>query len=262
MNLDIQGILDRWPYKPGEVNVRRIMGDDGKEKIQLRLDLGMLQMEVTGRPDGRQPHGYTSLLEYYRAQLDRHRDTFDTETGFVLDDDACEQLRTEGVMYYHRYLAEFVLGDYEAVLRDTTRNLDVFDFILQYAEREEDRLLMEQYRPYVLMMQGRAKSRAALKQNHPSDALSAIREAVGKISAFYIKYGQDDAAESSTELSVLHALESEIKAMIPVDPGVRLQRQLTKALAEERYEDAAAIRDQISQLKQENNSNTSTNHNA
>ena len=36
---------------------RKIVGEDGKEKLQVRLDLGLLQMELNGRPDGERPHG-------------------------------------------------------------------------------------------------------------------------------------------------------------------------------------------------------------
>ena len=44
MSFDISDILADWPYEPGQISARKITGDDGKEKIQLRLDLGLLQM--------------------------------------------------------------------------------------------------------------------------------------------------------------------------------------------------------------------------
>ena len=52
MSKDIAVILNGWDYNPDEVTVRRILGLDGRVKIQMRLDLGILQMEVDGRPDG------------------------------------------------------------------------------------------------------------------------------------------------------------------------------------------------------------------
>ena len=57
MDYDIGPILSKWKHKPGEVAVRCIAGRDGRPKIQMRLDLGLLQMEQDGRPDGRRPHG-------------------------------------------------------------------------------------------------------------------------------------------------------------------------------------------------------------
>src|SRR5438093_71165 len=52
MSLDLNTILKDWPHENGHVKVRKITGLDGREKLQLRVDLGVLQMEVTGRPDG------------------------------------------------------------------------------------------------------------------------------------------------------------------------------------------------------------------
>ena len=69
MDFDISHLLEHWDYKPGQVVVRKIKGRDGLDKIQLRVDLGLLQMNVEGRPDGKRPFGHPSLLEYYQARL-------------------------------------------------------------------------------------------------------------------------------------------------------------------------------------------------
>jgi hypothetical protein len=37
-------------------------------------------------------------------------------------------------MNYHRYLALYVLEDFEGVARDTTSNLRIFDLVNRYAE--------------------------------------------------------------------------------------------------------------------------------
>ena len=57
------------PNEPGVINVRKIHGVDGLPKFQMRLDLGLLQMEMSGRPDGVRPHGYESLLDYFENNL-------------------------------------------------------------------------------------------------------------------------------------------------------------------------------------------------
>ncbi len=71
MERDLQELLDEWPYEPGKINVRLIRGSDGESLIQVRLDLGFLQMRSEGRPDGATPHGFGSLLEYQEARLDQ-----------------------------------------------------------------------------------------------------------------------------------------------------------------------------------------------
>ena len=51
MSKDITNILAGWDFNPDELQVRIIPGDDGRERIQMRLDLGVLQMELAGRPE-------------------------------------------------------------------------------------------------------------------------------------------------------------------------------------------------------------------
>ena len=77
-------MLKGWDYEPGTINVRKINGLDGEPKLQMRLDLGLLQMEMTGRPDGRRPHGSESLLDYYEKQLASTARSNGTELGFHL----------------------------------------------------------------------------------------------------------------------------------------------------------------------------------
>ncbi|SVD52673.1 uncharacterized protein METZ01_LOCUS405527, partial [marine metagenome] len=68
MTQDITRLLADWDYEPGELRVRKIDGDDGLPKIQIRMDLGLMQLEWEGRPDGTRPHDTDSLLTYFRRQ--------------------------------------------------------------------------------------------------------------------------------------------------------------------------------------------------
>src|SRR5947208_14731973 len=154
---DITPVLSDWEYEAGTINVRKVSGLDGRPKLQMRLDLGLLQMELTGRPDGDRPFGHESLLEYFEEQLQEHMKHHGTELGFALTGDQCQSLREEAVMYYHRYLSLFVLEDFPAVVRDTARNLRVLDLCGKFATDEQDRLVLEQYRPYITMMNARAQ---------------------------------------------------------------------------------------------------------
>lgn len=251
MNLDISEILKDWPYEPGKVTVRKIRGADGQEKIQLRLDLGLLQMATTGRPDGARPHGEESYLAYYEHQLAQHKAEHGNDKGFELDEKACELLRNESVMYYHRYLAAFVLEDYEDVERDTARNLRAMDLCNEYGGDQSDRYAMEQYRAYVLMMNTRARAQAALRDNRTKAALAAVKLGMDRIRDFYHRFDQDKLGEGSAELAILDAMAREIEASIPNDPVVELRRRLKKAVSDERYEEAAALRDQLRQLSDE-----------
>jgi hypothetical protein len=245
MSADIGAILNDWPYEPGQVSARRITGADGKDKLQLRLDLGLLQMETDGRPDGQRPHGHESLLDYYEHLLVLHRHERGSDEGFELDERACDLLRAEGLMYYHRYLAEFILEEFAEVERDSRRNLRLLDFMLAHSREPSDKYSMEQYRPYILMMSTRARARIELSERRPKAALETVKRGIEQISRFYRQNGLKASSHLSSELAILRAMAKEIEPTIPVDPIKQLRRELAKAVREERYEEAAALRDRL-----------------
>ena len=69
MSEDIAPILKEWDEDPDSEKIRIIVGSDGKEKIQIRVEFGMLQMESDGRPDGKRPYGKESLMKHYLSLL-------------------------------------------------------------------------------------------------------------------------------------------------------------------------------------------------
>ena len=60
---NIDRLLRDWPYDPNGISVRKKRGDDGREILQMRLDLGLLQLETAGRPDGQKPHGADTFYD-------------------------------------------------------------------------------------------------------------------------------------------------------------------------------------------------------
>jgi hypothetical protein len=247
---DITSVLRGWAYEPGVINVRKIHGVDGMPKVQMRLDLGLLQMEMNGRPDGVRPHGYESLLEYYENQLTEHQKSHGTELGFHLKPSECASLREEAVQYYHRYLSLFVLEEFGGVVRDTARNLRLLDLCGKYADDEQDRLVLEQYRPYITMMHARAQASMLFADKKYKEALEKIELGLTDIKDFFIRFGQEEAYAESSEVRVLKKFARDIRRKVPVSPVIRLQRKLEKAVKDERYEEAARLRDKITAMQQ------------
>ncbi len=68
MSQDIDAALQGWEYKPNLVQARLVQAADGRQVIQLREDLGILQIETTGRPDGTRPHGRLTYFDYLKQQ--------------------------------------------------------------------------------------------------------------------------------------------------------------------------------------------------
>jgi hypothetical protein len=246
---DITPVLRGWSYEPGVINVRKIHGQDGAPKVQMRLDLGLLQMEMTGRPDGARPHGHESLLEYFEKQLADHQGRHGTELGFQLDDSQCASLREEAVQYYYRYLSLFVLEEFPGVVRDTARNLRVLDLCGKYADHEQDRLMLEQYRPYIIMMNSRAKASILQGEGKLTQALRTVEQGLDDIKSFFARFEQEEAYAHSNEVRVLRQFARRIRKKLPVNPVTKLQRKLEKAVKSERYEEAAQIRDKILRMQ-------------
>jgi hypothetical protein len=250
-NKDISPLLNGWDYEAGSINVRKIRGVDGHPKLQMRLDLGLLQMEMTGRPDGTRPHGHESLLEYFEQQLTEHERLNGTQLGFHLTRRQCALLREEAGMYYHRYLGLFVLEDFPSVVRDTARNLRVLDLCGQYAMDEQDRLILEQYRPYITMMNTRAQASLELRDGKFDAALQTVKRGLKRIKEFFNRFGQEEVYADSHEVRALKRLGREIRKKLPDNPLKRLQLKLNRAVKNEKYEQAAVLRDQIEAIKRE-----------
>ena len=246
MSLDLNQILGDWPHEPGQIKVRRVAGLDGRDKVQLRIDLGVIQMEVTGRPDGTRPRGAESLLTFHQAEAERAENDGGT---YHLSAEDCGELQQEGIQYYHRYLALYQLKDYKAVIRDTQRNLDLFTFVAAHVEKEELAMAFQQFRPYVLMMNTRARAALEVDNDNYGAAIKFIEKGREAISDFYQSVGNPDAANESAELSFLNDLLEEVRAKRPLTKLEKLRQELETAIASEAYERAATLRDAIRALE-------------
>jgi excinuclease UvrABC helicase subunit UvrB len=148
-------------------------------------------------------------------------------------------------MYYHRYLSLFVLEEFPAVVRDTARNLRVLDLCGKYALTQEDRIYLEQYRPYIIMMNVRASASILFNEKKYKPALEIVREGLDDIKEFFARFGQEEAFGRSNEVKILKKFARDIRKKLPIDPIEKLKSQLQKAVAREQYEDAARLRDEI-----------------
>ena len=249
MRKDISDILEGWEYDPYEINVRFIQGKDGEEKLQLRLDLGVLQMELDGRPDGKRPFKMESLLQYYKKLEKKSIDKFGNSDHFKLDLDDLLKLQQESLQYYHRYLCLFQLEDFKRSERDTARNLEVIDFVIQYGESEEDVWNFVQYWPYIKMMNTRARAAQKLQKKEYDDSLKIIDEGIEEIRDYYIANELEDSIEDISEISFLVNWADSIKDSRPLSSRQRLEIQLERAINKQEFEEAAKIRDKLRTLR-------------
>ncbi len=246
MSLDLNTLLNDWPHETGAIKVRKILGLDGREKLQLRIDLGMLQMEMTGRPDGNRPHNCESLLEYHQRRAGRAQARGDE---YELSAEQCNELQQEGIQYYHRYLSLFQINDFAGVIRDTQRNLDLFGFVAEHTEREELAWTFQQFRPYVLMMNTRAKASILLSEGKFGAAISEIERGRDAIEEFFQNSSFPELAQKSSEIAFLEEWLEEVSAKRPLTKLEVMQREMEVAIQSELYERAAELRDAIKLLQ-------------
>ncbi|MCO6043550.1 UvrB/UvrC motif-containing protein [Aeoliella sp. ICT_H6.2] len=258
MSPDIDPILREWAFQPEEVTVRSIRADDGTERIQLRLDLGILQMHVDGRPDGQRVNDCESWLDYHRQQQEQHDQANPDAARYLLEPEDCVELLREGVQYYHRYLSFWHLGRYELCARDTSRNLALFRFVRNHARNDRDKLQFDQWRPYVTMMHARAVATPLVDLEEWEAAINVIDAGIRGLEEFLGDYGQENQADRLGELQYLRRWRKDVVTKSggggedddeSLDPVEQVRSQLEEAIAEERYEEAADLRDQLRRLE-------------
>ncbi|MCC7473972.1 MAG: UvrB/UvrC motif-containing protein [Pirellulales bacterium] len=269
MSSDLDPILNDWSYRPDEITVRVIEGNDGRRKIQLRLDLGVLQMEFDGRPDGRRIHDQASWFDFHRRRQAEHEAANPDGAPYRLEPEDCAELLREGVQFYHRYICFWHLGHYELCARDTERNLRLFAFVREHARDDRDKLRFDQWRPYVTMMHARAVATPLVELEQWDAAANVVDAGIRGIEQFLEDYNQVAQASQVGELSFLRqwkeeilqkiqenvpgdtpaSLETSPTAIAVAERGMELREQIDAAIREERYEDAAQLRDELRHLE-------------
>lgn len=248
-SVDLRRILQSWPYDPDK-DARLTQGEDGREILQVRTPVGLEQYELEGRPDGVRPHAMESALEYYLQRLERAK-AAGKESEFELGPRECAELFNEGTLYYFRYVRLFQLKDWNRTIRDTSRNLRVFDFVKQYARRPEDQMYLEKWRPYIIRVNTTAAIMLTLEKGNYDEALRLTDEAVTAIEALEGIEDETFEFERERSLEALRELAAQVRKNRPLSELEQLEQQLRRAIERQEFERAAQLRDRIRALKKQ-----------
>lgn len=248
MTDDISRILKAWTYEPGELRVRKITSEDGRDLIQIRMDLGIMQLEWSGRPDGAIMHDQPSLLDHYRAERRRHRSSGSSEP-FVLGREDCWALGQEAMQYYWRRISFFELKQYELAEQDAVHNLGILDLCGEFGEHEEDRQIRDQYRVFVTAHRIQARALKHLEKEDHGEALAVIRTGITEVEGILRNLGDPEAMETCTELVFLRDWEQEVESNRPRSRSEQLRVDLEAAVEEEEFELAASLRDRLKEME-------------
>ncbi len=237
---EIDHILKQWPYDPNSINVRRVNTPD-RTVLQLRLDMGLLQLEVEGRPDGKQPHGAVTYLAHLQHQAEK------LAPLFVLSEEQCSEVDREFVQYYHRRICWLHLHEFDSAVKDADHTLSMMDFCKTCSPDENWTLTHEQYRPFVLYHRTQAAALALLEsdaENSGELAIEVVNQGLATIQHLFDEYEATEQFETDELVVQLREFQKNLRQRYRVDRT--LQEKLSDAIAEENFELAAQLRDQLS----------------
>lgn len=240
MNQDIDFILESWQYQPGVAQARLVQARDGRELIQLRVDLGVLQLETAGRPDGARPHGHATYFDYLQEQSRLARKG---DRTFTLSEEQCRESDREFLQFYHRRMCWLALRQYVRAIRDADHTLGFMDFVKRHAPNEEYLDAHEQYRGFVLFQRTQAAAALQVEKNAPEEAINEIHQGLERIRVFFAAYGREEEMEEDGMVRHLRHVEATLRQQYHID--ATLAEQLQQAIAEEDYERAARLRDAL-----------------
>lgn len=235
-NQHLDYLLKQWPFEAESLCVRLIKGADGRDVIQLRVDLGILQLETTGRPDGVHPEGHSTVLEWLC-----HREARDPD--FELDDETCNEIDREFVQFYHRRVAWLRLQKFENAVRDADHTLALMDFCREHSQCEEWTLQHEQHRAFVIFHRSQAAALQAIEEQSAAKAIEALNDGLELIEENFAEMGWEDQFDSDELVNRLIDLRESLRQ--DFDIGKSLREQLDEAVESEQYELAAKLRDEL-----------------
>lgn len=230
-------LLKQWPYEFGEVVARLVPGADGREVLQLRIDLGVLQMETTGRPDGQKPEGFDTYYDYLLSL------SFEEGQDFRLAGPRRLEVDREFVQFYHRRIAWLALREFRRAVLDADHTLGLMDFSTAHAASEHWAGLHEQYRPFVLFHRTQAAALAEIDDLDPESAIEAIDHGMERIRRALLEQHEDGEDPDDDLVAKLAELRRALTEHYELEPP--LKQQLAEAIAKEQYELAARLRDKI-----------------
>ena len=125
---NISDILQDWDYDSQSIRARIVAGQDGEaDVLQMRVEMGIIQMAVDGRPDGIRPEGFATYLDYLLQEEISQGNEWD------LNDEQCMEVDREFMQFYQRRISWLSIKEYQQVVRDADHTLALMDFCKRHS---------------------------------------------------------------------------------------------------------------------------------
>lgn len=249
MTLDLDELTSGWDCPPGEIRARVVVGRDGHELLQLRIDLGVMQMQPQGRPDGQRCHGLASARDFVAHELH-----VGTRSLSEADWDELEREITQ--VNYRRMayatLAEDALhaDDPDAARRFLRGALVDVEFCLAelalLARREPLGGEYATLRATLVFDHARLRTQLHIVNERYEDAIEEAERGAAHLARVLAEFGYDEEQQADDPgVSYLRELSRRLRSEYGI--GRTLRERLAEAIAHEDFEQAALLRDELEQ---------------
>ena len=249
MTLDLDELASGWDCPSGELRARIVVGRDGEEMVQIRLDLGVMQMLPAGRPDGARYHGLPSACEYIEHEL--------RVGGDKIDRVDWQELQRELHQINYRRLAYSMLAEDALQANDDTNTrrhmlaaLDDIDACLTQlqllADHGHAESAAESLRPTLHFDRARMRSQLHVVEGRFEEAIEQAEAGAARLEELLTELGYDEELrEEDPGVRYLCDLGHQLRREYGVTQTLR--ERLEEALDNDDFETAAEIRDSMRQ---------------
>lgn len=255
MTLDLNSIISNWPYPSEGACARVVSAEDGRSFLQLRIELGVLQMFPDGRPDGDRYRTSDCALHFVQKTMNRGRT--------VVEQDWQELKRELQQINYRRVaftsLADGALersdkSDAAAHLLRCVRDIDHCIQIIKTMEEGRSDGAGPQALLIPTLIFNRSKQLAQLRmiEGRQEEAVEEAEAGAKALERFFAEQTDENPDdEINPGVQQLRALADQLRQQ--PDPESELRSQLDLAVEREDFEAAARLRDQLRGITKHSN---------
>lgn len=247
MLLDLDDLTHGWNCPPGEMRARAVMGRDGQELLQIRIDVGLMQMLLTERPDGQRYHGLPTAAEYVQHEL--------RVGGHTVRAEDWAEVRRELQQLNYRRLAYAAVAEGALEANETEQGERCLHGALADIEAclQRVRLLREHERdlgdaaslePTLVFEQARLAAQLRLVESRFEEAVEEAEAGAARLAGLLDVLGyDDDLREEDPGVQMLAKLARQVRREYGIEHTLR--ERLNEALEREDFETAARLRDEM-----------------
>ncbi|MBL8880063.1 MAG: UvrB/UvrC motif-containing protein [Phycisphaerales bacterium] len=250
MVLDLADLIGDWKCDDEELAARVVSGRDGQSLIQLRIELGLLQMLPDGRPDGKRYHGMPTAADYVNHELKVNRRP--------TVQDWRELARELGQFNYRRLafcgLAERTLSANSVAsaqlhLARAVRDTDFCLGAMRLANRGPvPPQLDPRLEPALLFDRARLMSQLRLVEGMYDEAVEEAETGAAALTE-YLRESASDDIDPASDSGVTYLLDLGRRLRKQYDIEQTLRERLDEAIDQDDYEAAARLRDELRRRK-------------